>query len=401
MNILFLTLLDFLSIEEHGIYTDLIREFIKNDHKIYVISPVEKRKLIPTNLIDNGNYKILKLQIGNIQKTNNIEKGISTIFIESQFKVAIKKYFKNVKFDLILYATPPITFAKVVNYIKERDGAKSYLLLKDIFPQNAVDLKMFSKKSLIYKYFRNKERKLYQLSDYIGCMSQANVDYLIENNHYLNKSKVHVSPNSIEPVGIIKHDLNRMKIREKYDVPKDAIIFLYGGNLGKPQGIDFFIDCLKTQIDNNRAYFMVVGSGTEYSKLEKYQSESIQKNFKVLPFLQKDEYDVVANSCDVGMIFLDKHFTIPNFPSRILAYMEASLPVFACTDLNTDIGQIIIDGKFGDWCESNDPDEFNRVIDKICSNPASLEKSGKNARRYLEDHYTSQHTYNIIMKKFK
>ena len=98
MNVLFLTLLDFSTIEESGIYTDLMREFVKENHKVYIISPTEKRKQEHTNLLDKGNYKILKLQIGNIQKTNLIEKGISTLTLEAKFKRGINKYFSDIKF---------------------------------------------------------------------------------------------------------------------------------------------------------------------------------------------------------------------------------------------------------------------------------------------------------------
>lgn len=157
MNVLFLTLLDFSTIDENGIYTDLMREFVKDGHNLYIISPTEKRKNEPTKLIDSGKVKILKLQIGNTQKTNLVEKGISTLTLESKFKSGIKKYFNDVKFDLVLYSTPPITLQKAVEFVKYRDQAKTktYLLLKDIFPQNAVDLEMFKTsgiKSLIYKY---------------------------------------------------------------------------------------------------------------------------------------------------------------------------------------------------------------------------------------------------------
>ena len=51
MNVLFLTLLDFNSIDEHNIYTDLLREFVKHGHEVYVISPVERRKKQKTKLL--------------------------------------------------------------------------------------------------------------------------------------------------------------------------------------------------------------------------------------------------------------------------------------------------------------------------------------------------------------
>ena len=164
MNVLFLTLLDFSSLQERNIYTDLLREFIKNGHEVYAISPVEKRKKQETHIIHENQTTILRIKIGNIQKTNVIEKGISTITIESAIKRAIKKYFSDVKFDLILYSTPPITLVSAIEYVKKRDEATSYLLLKDIFPQNAVDIGLMNTtglKGILYHYFRKKGKKLY------------------------------------------------------------------------------------------------------------------------------------------------------------------------------------------------------------------------------------------------
>lgn len=174
MNILFLTLLDFNSLDERNIYTDLLREFYKNGHSVYAISPVEKRMHQETKLLKTDKATILKLKIGNTQKSNIIEKGISTVRIEPQFIAGIKKFFPNVKFDLVIYSTPPITFCNAIEFVKKRDGAKTYLLLKDIFPQNAVDIGMLTThgvKGIVYKIFRNKEKKLYNISDYIGCMT--------------------------------------------------------------------------------------------------------------------------------------------------------------------------------------------------------------------------------------
>ena len=185
MKLLFLTLLDFKSIEERNIYTDLLREFRKNGHEVYVISPVERKKKQKTHLIEENGATILKLKIGNTQKTNIIEKGISTVLLEPTFIRGIKEYFSHIKFDLVLYSTPPITFCGAIEYVKKRDNARTYLLLKDIFPQNAVDMGMLSKsgiKGMLYKYFRKKEKKLYAISDRIGCMSQANVAYVLALN---------------------------------------------------------------------------------------------------------------------------------------------------------------------------------------------------------------------------
>ena len=403
MNVLFLTLLGFRTIEESGIYTDLMREFVKNNHNVYIISPTEKRKNESTELIDGGNYKILKLRIGNIQKTNVLEKGISTLALETKFIKGIKEHFANVKFDLVLYSTPPITLQKAVEYIKKRDHAKSYLLLKDIFPQNSLDLGILKKtgiKGLLYNFLRRKEKRLYKYSDFIGCMSQANVDFILKNNPEIPPEVVEVCPNSIEPQPIVKDEALLTEIRNRYGTPADKTVFIYGGNLGKPQGIDFLIECIRANENNEQVCFLIVGSGTEFSKLKKYFDAEKPKNAKLFSQLPKDDYELLANSCDVGLIFLDKRFTIPNFPSRLLSYMQASMPVLAATDVNTDIGAVIEEGNFGLWCESSDVMEFNKKVHQLCE-PDLRSMMCINARQYLENHYTAEHSYKIIIKHFE
>ena len=399
MNVLFLTLLAFDSIQERTLYTDLLREFVKNGHHIYAISPVEKRQNQETQLIEEENATILRLQIGNTQKTNIIEKGISTVMIEPTFKKAIREYFSSVKFDLVVYSTPPITLVSAVEYVKKRDGAKTYLLLKDIFPQNAVDIGIMSKtglKGLLYKHFRRQEKRLYRISDRIGCMSQANVDYVIKHNPEVDSKIIEVCPNSFDVIDKSVDAETRKQIREKYDIPLDKKVFVYGGNLGKPQGVPFLIECLKKCESITDAFFLIVGDGTEYSVLENYVETEKPKNVKLMKRLPKEDYDTMVGACDVGLIFLDHRFTIPNFPSRLLAYMQAKLPVLAATDPNTDIGKVIVDGGFGWWCESNDADQFKRIISELDSN--SFVNIGNNGFKYLSDHYSTANGYQIIQQ---
>lgn len=402
MNILFLSLGRYKSVNEKGIYTDLLREFISHGHNVTILSSMETKEKNAPSVIEEENCTIVRVFTGKIQKTNIIEKGINTILIETRYKNAIKKYLNKISYNLILYPTPPITLASAVRYVKKRDNATSYLLLKDIFPQNAVDIGMLRKtgiKGILYKYFKLKEKNLYQISDYIGCMSPANVQYLLEHNPEIKVDKVEECPNSIEEVDkSINYEL-RKKIRNKYQIPTDKKVFVYGGNLGKPQGIDFLIKCMHDQRNNNEVYFLIVGDGTEYGRLEHFIKEHQQNNLKLMKRLPKDDYDTMVAACDVGMIFLDYRFMIPNFPSRLLSYMQAKIPVLACTDPNTDIGDIVVNGGFGWKCYSNDVKEFNLCVDKALN--ADLAEMGNSAKKYLENNYDVKQGYEIIMRHFK
>lgn len=401
MNILFVSLSKFENTHNRGIYIDLIRYFAQKGHNVFVVSPRERRFGKPTEYVVEDGVHILRVKTGNITKTNVLEKGVSTLLIEKQFINAIKKYFADLKFDLVLYPTPPVTFDRVIKYIKKRDNAKSYLMLKDIFPQNAVDLGIMKKNSLIYRYFRLREKRLYKASDYIGCMSQANVDYILEHNDFLNPKCVEICPNAIQPLSIANFNKNNVdEVRRKYRIPLLSVVFIYGGNLGKPQGLGFLLEVLEKNANKKDFYFVVVGSGTEYETIKEFIDSKSLTNVRLIKQLPKHEYDELLSVCDVGLIFLDNRFTIPNFPSRLLSYMEVGLPVVAATDIATDVGEVIESGKFGFWCENGDVDSFNSYLDALAANEKLRTKYGINARKFLEENYTVTIVSNTILSHF-
>ena len=118
MNVILLVLSAVENISDRGIYSDLVRKFRDEGHHVYVVKALERRHHKDTTLEVVDGIEFLKVKTLNIRATNVVEKGLSTITIESLFKRAIKEYFKDVKFDLILYTTPLITCLNVVKYLK-------------------------------------------------------------------------------------------------------------------------------------------------------------------------------------------------------------------------------------------------------------------------------------------
>lgn len=404
MNVLFLTMSSGLrDVSKSGIYTDLVRKFRAEGHTVYIVAPNERRSKRKTELIVNDGVHFLGVQTLNLTKTNVIEKGVGQVLMEYQFKSALKKYWNDVAFDIILYSTPPITFTKVIKYAKRRNPkAMTYLLLKDIFPQNAVDIGMLSKsgiKGLLYNSFRRKEQTLYRISDHIGCMSPANVRYVIEHNADVAPSIVELAPNSYDIPQNNDAEFDYAQIRQKYSLPIDKPIFIYGGNMGKPQGIPFLIECMKAVAERDDCHFVIIGNGTEYPKLKAWWDEAKPKTVSLFEALPKEDYDKLASSCDVGMIFLDYRFTIPNYPSRLLPYLMGRKPIIAATDPNCDTGTIAEANGYGYWCPSNSVEKFVEVVDKMLS--SDIQQMGENGYQYYLNNYTTEHTYNAIVKHCK
>lgn len=404
MHLIFLTMSNLQGIAEPGIYTDLMRKFRNEGHQVTIVSPRERRLGESTSLKEVDGVQILGVHTLNLQKTNVIEKGLGQVLVESQFKKAIKRHLGDFKVDLILYSTPPITLMGVVKYLKKKNPqAMTYLLLKDIFPQNAVDIGMMSKtgvKGFLYKHFRKQEKQLYQISDHIGCMSPANVQYVLKHNPEIAPERVEVAPNSYEvQEPIVLTEEQRNAIRQKYNLPIDRPVFVYGGNLGKPQGIPFLIQCLDANANRQDCHFLVVGNGTEYGKMKTWYEEKIPQSVSLFDSLPKEDYDQLVRACDIGLIFLDYRFTIPNYPSRLLPYLMEKKPIIAATDPNCDTGSIAEANGYGFWCPSNDVAAFTKTVDKLLvSNRQTMGEAGY---QFYLDNYTAEHTYSQIIKHLK
>lgn len=400
MNIIFLTIGSISDINQSSIYMDLLRYFSQQGHEVYIVCQRERRLKLKTELQVDTGIHVLRVKTGNITQVNFAEKGISTLFIGYRYWKAVQKYFDNVKFDLVLYSTPPITLTTVVKRIKKRDKAFSYLMLKDIFPQNAVDLEILQKqglKGLIYWYFRKKEVELYALSDKIGCMSMANLKYIRQHNPKVSKEKLEICPNTIDNVKI--EPVDRKVVRNKYGIPVDKIVFIYGGNFGKPQNINYIIQVLKESRRYSFAHFVMCGSGTDFYKIKEYKKGGAD-NLTVIQALPHKKYVELLRACDIGMIFLDNRFTIPNFPSRLLDYLNYGLPVVAATDKNTDLGELIVKYGLGWWCESSSVKNFMRLLEQISDQIETIAQTGMCGKVYMMENYTTEQAYGVIMNSY-
>ena len=380
---------------DQNIYTDLMKYFVRNGHNVTVVCSDETISEKYSISVEDS-IEVVRVQTGNVVgNVSIIKKGMSTLMVDYNFWGVIKKALSCRAFDLILCSTPPITLVKTVKYLKAKNKCPVYLMLKDIFPQNAVDLGMMSSKGPLYFYFRNMERKLYKLSDYIGCMSPANIQYVIDHNSYISQDKVSLCVNSVEDRLVTQY--NRDEVFRKHNIPCNSVVFLYGGSLGVPQGIDFLLSFLKTQINMSDRYFLICGKGKEAWKIKEFMQKEEPNNMKYLDWIPYEDYEALQQVCDIGMIFLNSRFTIPNFPSRLLSIIRNHKPVLAATDVSTDLGDIIVEGDMGWWCKSDDISSIELLVNEICCSPKEILSKGKNAYRFYYENYRVENTYNQIM----
>lgn len=392
-KILFVTLARIDDINVSGIYSDLISKFVSEGYDATIICPIERRFGLNSRIINSNGVKIIQVKSLNVQKTNIFEKIVSTFLLEFIFFRAFYKNCRNESYDIGLFTTPPIFITNFIKFLNKKKLKIKYLLLKDIFPQNALDLNITRKFSLFYLYSRFIEKKLYHQFDYIGCMSKANMDYIIKHNT-INKSKLEVNPNSVDVSRYPKKKNNKKKTKE--------LKLVYGGNLGLPQNpimITKFISKIEL-LDN--ISFKIIGSGTQFKFIESYILKNNINNTQIVRSLTKASYFEELDNSDVGLIFLNEKFTIPNYPSRLLDYLYFDLAILSNTDINTDITDFIKNANVGKcFYGVQDLDNMITEIIKIKDSSAYLESFNHNSCKSMIKYFNIDTSFELINKKIQ
>jgi glycosyltransferase involved in cell wall biosynthesis len=395
MKVLFITM-SWPKKNNSNMYTELMSEFIEREHEVTVIALNEKRNNQNTYISVENMIKVLRVKCGNIQKTNKYEKVISSFVAGFQIERAVNKFLSKEDYSLVIFALPPHTITPSIVRIKRRFNSKLYVLLKEFWPQDPTDLGAMKKGGMVWRVFRYLEMLLYKNADYIGTMSEAGIRYVEANNKNVSH-KLEVCPNSQKPkqnnIG------NRNQIREKYNIPTDKCVFVFGGNLGLSQGIDEMIASIKSINSRSDVFFLIIGDGTEFSKVVRAFENEREDFIKIYPSITQKEFEKLVSACDVGLIFLNKDYTIPNIPSRLVSYLLAELPILAAVDKTTDVGDIIEEYECGIKLYNGDIPQFISSIERM-SNPEVRSLMSRNSRKLLLEKYTTEKSYEIIMKHF-
>ena len=398
MRILFISS-DYLRPEKgSNIYTDLAEALVKKGHIVKVVVSEERKKINKTTLFEENGIPVLRVKTGNLYEIGFVEKAFTFLTISNSLKRGINKFFPHEKFDLILFQSPPLTLYSVVKWAMKKYNANSYLMMKDIFPQNGVDIGLYSKRSPVYLHFKKEEKRLYKTSSKIGCMSQGNIDYLIRNNPDIDVNKFEIFRNTVKITNEKFSDREKDLLRKKYGINKNDVVAIFGGNFGKPQGLDFLLEILKKYKNSSNVKFVLIGRGTEKKRIFSAVNEENYSNVLMFDFIPRREYEKLTRACDIGLIFLDKRFTIPNFPSKTLSYFECSLPIMAAIDKNTDYGNMLLEEKCGFWVENGDMKNYKKYFDKLVSDKELRKKMGMNGRKYFEKECNVEKSVEIIEK---
>jgi O26-antigen biosynthesis N-acetyl-L-fucosamine transferase len=373
---------------------DLGTELQRRGHAVLVLTPSDLVSEPLTISMENG-LLIARVKAGNIKSANKAFRALQEIQLSMNLWRRAKDFLYENSCDLILFYSPSIFFGPLVSKLKSLWGCPAYLILRDIFPEWAVDARIL-RKGLIYQFFRWMETRQYRTADLIAVQSPGNLEYFAR-AFPKNEFRLRVLYNWTHLTEI---NLPTTNWRARLGLAK-KVVFVYGGNIGVAQDIDNLLRLAVRLARRRDIHFLLVGCGSEVSRLKNSIAAQDLDNIQILPAVSQEEYLSMISEFDVGLISLDARFTTHNIPGKLLSYLYWGLPVLGSVNPGNDLLDLLNKNQAGVCLVNGDEDNLIAAAQRLADNPDLRSEMGRNARRLLEQTFSVQLAANQIMEHLR
>lgn len=373
---------------------ELALEFKKKGHSVSVLTPAPLQIESLTIKEING-IEVLYFRSGEIKNISKIKRAINETLLSYHAWSATKHYFKENHFDGIVYYSPSIFWGYLVKKLKSLWKCKSYLILRDIFPQWTLDNGLMKKNSPIYRYFKFFEWVNYKNAGTIGVMSPSNLVFFKNTKKDISKFEVLFNWSEIAEIPETKNTF-----REKLDL-KNKIVMFYGGNIGHAQKMIILVELAKRFAINPNVHFLFVGIGDEVDLILNEKEKHNLTNITYLPSVEQNTYFEMLNEFDIGLFSLHPDHKTHNFPGKLLGYMACSKPILGCVNSGNDLMEIVNKAKAGIVVESNSEDELYQAAKFLIDSEIIRKEMGSNGRLLLSRQFSVESACLQIEKALK
>jgi len=252
-------------------------------------------------------------------------------------------FFKTRNFDLIIWYGPSSFLWFTVLIIKTISKAKVYYILRDIFPDWLINLKVVKNKIviLILKFLSYPQ---YIIPDIIGVETEENLLYL--KNKQINFKKIEVLNNWPSLSQKYNFKINEVLPNFRTDLHKtinrlsavyigntsiahdynDAVVFLLNKKINVKFDLNLFVTKKKISIKDN-----------------------LNKNIVEKNWGQINDYYIptVLRNVNFGIVTLNKNLITHNIPGKFISYVQFGLPVLCFANKNSSLFKMINNYKCG------------------------------------------------------
>ncbi len=373
---------------------DLALEFTRRGHEVFVVTPSDSIDS-PTSLANEQGVTVVRVKCA---KTRSVNK-VLRLWRESRLSARIWKrargLFDSTPCELVVFYSPSIFFGELVRRLKRQWDCPSYLVHRDMFPQWLVETGMIRDGSILHSYLKRKETEQYSAADIIGVEAPGNLAYF--KNKLPRGSRVEVLYNWMGTPSEAPHN---SAWRQSLGL-EGKTVFLFGGNIGPAQDLDNIVRLAFNVRENSDAFFLIVGDGSEVSRL-KLEIERLRlNNIKILPAMPQEEYFQCLSEFDVGLVSLDRRLNSSNFTGKAMGYLSYGKPILASVNPGNDLMDLLQSSGAGIACANGEDGDLRDAALLLATQSKIREQMGKNARMLADTKFSVRISATQILSHFE
>ena len=339
---------------------ELTLELIEQAHEVTVVIPTAHIDTSMKVEIKNG-FRLISIltfktkDVGYLRRTIAEYLSPYILYIRLKSSSIIEE-----KFDGIIWYSPTIFFGPLISRLKAVYRCPAYLVLRDMFPDWAVDIGLM-KKRLPYYFLKFVEINQYRAANFIGIQAPGNFKYFDRGFLKKFKSKVELLWTWVTPSNSNKFcsiDLKKTHLAGRK-------IFVYAGNMGISQEFDLIMNLISYYKNQSGIGFIFVGRGSEVGRLKTIKVSNSLDNIIFYDEIDSTEIPGLYSQCDIGLVALNPRHKSNNIPGKFLSYMDAGLPVLARLNPGNDLADVIAKNQVGASYIGVDSLDFKLEADKL------------------------------------
>lgn len=333
---------------------DLAAALASQGHEVTVFTTNPESPAVALSREPSG-ISVLRVPTAKVKRMSLARRALSEIFMSVALWRGTRRCGLRVEdFDGVIWYSPTIFLAPFAAWLKRRSGARGYLILRDIFPQWALDAGVL-RRGPAYYFFRLAERFQYSVADVIGAQSPANVDHVRGDTR---GAQVEVLYNWLD---LARPEPAPSRLPEQYGLEHRRVL-IYGGNMGVAQDMDNLMRLADRLRGADDIRLLLVGAGTEVDRLRRSIAEGRLSNVVLIEEIEPEAFRAILRRCHLGLITLDRRLTTHNIPGKLLAYLEAGLPVVASVNPGNDLLIILQESGAGAGVVNGDDAGFANAV---------------------------------------
>jgi colanic acid biosynthesis glycosyl transferase WcaI len=277
--------------------------------------------------------------------------------------------------DVVLSIAPSLMNAPFVLAFAKLSGALAWLHIQDFELDAAANLNLLQGPQLAFRLAQAVERFLLTRFARVSTISEKM--HLLCVQKGVKPERVFLLPNWVDTKKIRPLAAQNC-LRMELDIPFDAFVALYHGNMGNKQGLGVLLEAARLLACETGILFVLCGEGC--AKQELMKRAACLPNVRFLELQPEEKLNELANLADVHLLPQLPGAADLVMPSKLTTMLATGKPVVAGSYSGTQISNVL--NSIGLIVPPDSPTAFAESLHYLYDNPSERLRLGGLSRAY-------------------